>query len=358
MTQLHIEEVYPKSITNPVLINFQNGYATDNFTTEQCFIYDNDEKETKTIATTLDGLVYAGEEETEDLGRTLILARNKSTGKVRVIESSYVDLKPVFKTNTDAAPLETSTLELSRKFGSKKQKQRMEQREKLKVNIETVTEQMQNVTQEITEDKVDLSSYNKTDSDDFYIPIINRQADKVEEVYDINNIFTEEQYEKIYSELEGKDYDNDLIPIIKSIVKNNLSQRMTVLAVYANYLLQLYITMMKEISKKSFTVCPHSVTLNRHILDNFLLTTNGKRTRPAPYKDKSLCYAMVMLLIINNCKFDLNSLCESIKITPNTAAMKVRVTGASVTTSGSKKVVQLKLPLNTKSSFRRRSAKF
>nr|XP_026483176.1 uncharacterized protein LOC113391426 [Vanessa tameamea] len=360
MTEIIIDDVYPKGSVYPMILNFQNGYTTDNFANQECILAENSVTNNKTLATEIDGLVYAGDEENEGLGKTFILARNKSTGKVRLIESGVVNVKPILKFDLNAThlQLETSHLELSRKFGSKKQKQRMEQREKLKVNIETVTEQMQNVTQEVTEENLDLSTYNNINNDDFYIPHINRTAEKVEYVYEIDKILSEEQYEKIHSELEGKDYTSDMIPLIKSMIsKKTLSPKLIVLAVYANSLLYLYTMMVKDITKKSFVACSTSVTLNNIILSNFLSMSHSKRTRPAPFKDKSLCHAIVFLLLINNLKLELESLCDALKLTPNTATLKVRVTGASVITSGNKKIVQLKLPLN-KTGFKRRSTKF
>lgn len=269
-------------------------------------------------------------------------------------------MKPILKIDNDAAQLlETSNLELSRKFGSKKHKQQMEQREKLKINIQTVTEQMQNVTETITEDKLDLTSYNKNDSDDFYIPQINRLADKPEDVYDIDQILTEDQLENIWSELEGKDYESDMFPFIKTLMSmRQHSEKHIVLAVYANSLLKLYLTNVKEISKKSYIACPHSAKLNDIILSSFTTMTNGRRCRPTQYKDKALCHALVFVLLINKLKFELEGLCNDVKLTVNNASMKVRVTGAHVVNSGSKKVVQLKLPLNTKNAFRRKSARF
>ncbi|XP_045456298.1 uncharacterized protein LOC123666135 [Melitaea cinxia] len=358
MAQIHIDEVYPKNTFYPMLVNFQNGYTTDNFEAQDIVLLENSKTGSKTLATEIDGLLYAGDEENEGLGKTFILARDKLTEKVRIIESGVVSLKPILNVKVnETQPLEINNLELSRKFGSKKQKQRMEHREKLKVNVETVTEQMQNVAEQITEEKLDLQSYNKADNDDFYIPPIDRTADTVDGVYDINKILTEEQYDKIYSELNGKDIVSDMVPFVKSIANKKLSPKHTVLAVYANALLQLYSTMVKEITKKSFTICPLSPTLNEYILTNFLSSSNSKRTRPAPFKDKSLCHAIVFLLLINNYKIEMEGLCEALKLTPNTASIKVRVTGASVITSGNKKMVHLKLPLN-KTGFKRRSAKF
>lgn len=235
----------------------------------------------------------------------------------------------------------------------------MEQREKLKVNIHTVTEQMQNVTETITEDKLDLSSYNKSDSDDFYIPEINRLADRPEDVYDIDKILTEDQLEKIWSELEDKDYKSNMFPFIKNTMSaSNLSQKHTILAVYANSLLKFYLTNVREISKKTYVACPHSAMLNEVILSAFTTVANNRRCRPTQYKDKALCHALVFLLLINKLKFELEGLCNDVKLTVTNAAMKVRVTGAHVVTNGSKKNVQLKLPLNTKNAFRRKSARF
>lgn len=363
MPQLIADEFFPKNNNSlcPMIVNFQNGYVTSQFDHTECVVLDNSSTGGKTFATVIDGIVYSGDEKAEELGKTLILARNKKTGKVRLIESGVLEMKPVMKMKENVSNLlETSNLELSRKFGSKKQKQQMEQREKLKVNVETVTEQMQNITKEVNTDELDLSTYDKSNSDDFYIPKINRSASKAEEVYDLDDILSHEQYDKIYSELEGKNFISDMVPLVQNIVsKIKLTPKVTVLAVYASCLLQMYSTVMKKVTAKNFVICPHSVTLNEIVLKNFCTITNGRRSRPAPYKDKTLCHAIVFLLLINNLKLDMDTLSEEIKLTQNTLSVKVRVTGASIVTSGSKKVVQLKLPLNTKSSFsRRKSAKF
>ncbi|KAJ0184356.1 hypothetical protein K1T71_000779 [Dendrolimus kikuchii] len=360
MTEIVIDEFYSKGNTYPMIVNFQNGYPTDNLQSDKCLLLEDINNSRKSIATELNHIVYAGEEEEEDLGKNFILARNKNTGKVRLIEISNVDAKPFTKTDLEASQLiEVSQLELSRKFGSKKNKQYMEQREKLKVNEQTVSDQMQNVTQTITEDQLDLSSYNKVDSDDFYVPKINRDAKKVEDVYELDAILTTEEYEKIYSEIEETDYLEKLHPFLKSIVTsaNKLAQQHSVLAVYANTLLTLYMTLMKEITKKSFIACPHSVTLNEIVINNFLTHTNNKYGRSPQYRDKSLCYAIVFIMLINNYKLDIEELCKQLKLTPRTVATKIAVTGATIVTNGSKKVAQLKLPLS-KPALRRKSAKF
>lgn len=360
MPQFQIDEICPKETVYPMVISFLNGYITQKFKTNDCLLLEDDKSEKKIVATELCDLIYSGEEEEEDLGQTLILARNNKTGKVRLIEAANVDLKPVLKSKSDTTEptdADRSYLELSRKFGSKKHKQIMEQREKLKINVETVTEQMQNVTDSITEDQLDLSSYNKADSDDFYIPKINREASTVEEVYDIDTILTAEQCEKIYSEVEGTKYMSELNPFLKSIATKEMSKQHTVLLVYAQTLLQLYSTLMRDISKKTFTACPYSATLNEIVLNNFLSNANGKRGRSPQFKDKSLCHALVFILLINNYKFNFNELCQELKLTLRTVNAKVALTGATLVTVGTKKIAQLKLPLS-RPALRRQSAKF
>ncbi|XP_075989777.1 RNA polymerase I subunit E [Anticarsia gemmatalis] len=358
MPKFHIDEVVPKGDVYPMLVHFQNGYTTENFRSKGCFLLEDENSSKKTIATDISDMIYSGEEEQEDLGKTFVLARNKHSGKVRLIEVSNIELKPVLKANLDSTDvLDTSYLELSRKFGSKKHKQIMEQREKLKINVTTVTEQMQNVTDSLTEDQMDLSSYNKLDSDEFYIPAINREASKVDEVYDMNQILSEDQFEKIYAEIENSEYLKDLNPFLKSIATKTLTEKQTVLLVYANSLLQLFALLMKDIGKKNFVACQHSVTLNEIVLKNFLSNVNGKRGRSPQYKDKSLCHALVFILLINNYKFNFDDLCQQLKLTQRTVTSKVALTGATLVNVGGKKIAQLKLPLS-RPALRRKSSKF
>lgn len=166
---LTIDTVYSKEESNVVLVNFQNGEPEQDLDVNCERMVD--EKGKKSLVTEISDVLYAGDEDAEELGQTFILVRNRETGKVRLIEVGCAELKPVMKVGLDATlSHETSHLELSRKFGSKKQKQNMEHKEKLKVNVQTVTEQMVKVTENISEDKLDLSVYNKTDTDDFYLP--------------------------------------------------------------------------------------------------------------------------------------------------------------------------------------------
>lgn len=360
MSKLRVDEVVTKGEVYPIIVTFQNGYTTDHFGPVDSYLLEDEKTGRKRIATEIDKILYVGEEDHEESGNTFLLARNRITGKVRLIEVGRAELKPNIRSNNEVSELlNTSSLELSRKFGSKKNKKKMEHSEKLKVNIDTVTEQLKNVTKSATKAKIDMTPYLVQNSDDFYIPPIDRQAAKVEDIYDKDKILTQEQYEKVFSEIESKDYTEEYHPIIASIVApKKLSQTDTVLALYASCLYKMFLILCKDIVKKAFCICSSSPTLNEIVLTNFTQMANNKRTRPAPFKDKALCHAMVITLLLNHYKLDMESIATALKMTPSLVTTKARATSASIVASGNKRVIQLKLPLPINKPFRRKSTKF
>ncbi|CAG4969971.1 unnamed protein product [Colias eurytheme] len=360
MKQLEVEEVCPKRKFYPMVVNFQNADITDEYQGSNCEMFVNQENNKYTVVTELDNMVYTGDEEEKDVGRVLLLARNKNTGKVRIIESCHLNLNPVIRNNLDTSQLlETSNLDLSRKFGSKKQKKQMEQREKLKINVETITAQVQKATEKISEDQLDLSSYdNGTLPDDFYLPPIDRKATRLEDVYDINKILTEDEIETISSEIAEKDYKSEMSPMILSMVEKSKSKINQVLGLYTSCLIKFYVTTAKEMKLKSYAACKCSHTLHKIIMKNFSSMTKGQTVRLPNFKDKAFCHAIVFIFLLNNYKCSLTKICEEFKFTQATILKKLRIIGATVVTSGGTKIVQLKYPLNFKPMFRRKSSKF
>ncbi|XP_038221388.1 DNA-directed RNA polymerase I subunit RPA49-like [Zerene cesonia] len=360
MKQLEVEEVCPKRKLYPMVVNFQNAYITEEYRESNCLMFVNQDNNKNTVVTELDNIIYTGDEEEEDVGRVLLLARDKKTGKVRIIESGHLNLKPVIRNNLDTSQLlETSNLELSRKFGSKKQKKEMEQREKLKTNVETIKMQVEKATEKISEDQLDLSSYDSaTLPDDFYLPPIDRKATRLEDVYDINKILTEDEFDTISSEIGEKDYKPEMSPWVLSLIEKSNSKTHQVLGLYASCLIKFYSTAAKEMKTKGFAACKSSHTLHKVIMKNFSSVAKGQTVRVQNFKDKAFCHAIVFVLLINNYKCSLTSICEEFKIAQPTVLKKLRVIGATVVTSGSTKTVQLKYPLNFKPMFRRKTARF
>lgn len=357
MPSITIDEVCSKSDVYPFIVNFQNGYPSENFKSRECLLLSDEKTQTKTIAVDVAGTLYIGEESEETLGTTLILARNKVTGKVRLIEVGQIELKPEISNNLESASLlDNSTLELSRKFGSKKYKKRLEQNEKLKQNEQAVVAQMANITHNLTEDQVDVSYTTSTESENFYIPPINRDATSVNDVYDLNEILSPEQYESISNEITDIDLTEKLHPFIQVLTRKEFTQKQKILSLYANSLYNLYHIIARETMKKGFIACYESVTLNKHILKHFFTYVNGKRCRPIQYKDKTLIYTMVLMLLINNYKFNFDEFCKLTKSTARTMSGKLAMCGGYVVMTNSVRIAQLKIPLN-KPPNRRKSTK-
>ena len=78
--------------------------------------------------------------------RTMLVLHNKRTGKVRLFEAERWEVAPVLEKydNEDKInDMDHKITILNKQFGSKKIKRRTEQFEKLKVNVESVKEQLE-----------------------------------------------------------------------------------------------------------------------------------------------------------------------------------------------------------------------
>lgn len=79
--------------------------------------------------------------------RTMLVLHNKKTGKVRLFEAERWQVTPVlekpdFKDNKDN--IDEKIVTLNKQFGSKKVKRRTEQLEKIKMDVNSIKEQVEN----------------------------------------------------------------------------------------------------------------------------------------------------------------------------------------------------------------------
>lgn len=357
-----VSDIHKKKPNNCLLINFQNGYLKEDRSVEsECGIFRDKVRDSNTAIVCLNNAVYVGEEEDDYLCKTLLVSRNKKTGKVRVIEVGTASVKSVTEQHRINFNEVITSLELSRKFGSKKQKSIMEQREKLKINIGTVNEQMKESVQNTTISTEDVSSYMSNDIENFYTPPINRAAENVRNVYDLNDLLTKAQIETIMEELSSSEYESELLPFIAQKIKSGKGAKTeTVLLYYLDSLIIFFTQPYKVIKAKAYKPCQFSNTLSDIILEKFTVTTNYGRTRSNQLKDKTLCYIIVILLLVSDFKFDLEDFVNIVKVPNKTLLNKVKLIGAYVVNEKNKKFAVLKLPLNTVNSgfSRRKSAKF
>lgn len=109
----------------------------------------HDQNNDKTVLALSNGqIVYKGykPDPKKQLTRKMLVLHNKVTGKVRLVEAeqwhvSPVLQKPVIEENKDN--IDDKIAVLNKQFGSKKVKRRTEQYEKLKVNVDSVKNQLE-----------------------------------------------------------------------------------------------------------------------------------------------------------------------------------------------------------------------
>ena len=113
-----------------------------------CGVY-HDEKEDKTILAMSNGqIVYKGsrpDRETEGL-YTMLAICNKRTGKIRLIQAERWKVTPVLDKRVDIDDTTNANERiniLNKQYGSKKQKRRTEQYERMKIDINSVKEQLE-----------------------------------------------------------------------------------------------------------------------------------------------------------------------------------------------------------------------
>lgn len=109
--------------------------------------YDQNKKKTM-LALSNQQIVYRGykPDTTQDLMRTMLVFHNKKTGKARLIQVERWQVTPILeksaiKDNKEAEDEKIAML--NKQFGSKKVKRRTEQFERLKINVESIKEQLE-----------------------------------------------------------------------------------------------------------------------------------------------------------------------------------------------------------------------
>jgi hypothetical protein len=108
----------------------------------------NDKNNKKTVLALSNGqTVYKGYKPdlAKELVYTMLAIHNKKTGKVKLIQAERWDVAPVLDKHIDYT-IDNATdqiIALNKQFGSKKVKRRTEQFEKMKINVETVKDQLE-----------------------------------------------------------------------------------------------------------------------------------------------------------------------------------------------------------------------
>ncbi|XP_076247779.1 DNA-directed RNA polymerase I subunit RPA49 [Calliopsis andreniformis] len=359
-----IEEVITEpSKVQPIIVNFQNGELKDEEAKRMSCGLFYDGKKRKTLLALSNGqIVYRGykPDTSQDLMSTMLVLHNKRTGKVRLVQAERWQVTPVLdkpgidnnKSNDD-----DKIAMLNKQFGSKKVKRRTEQHEKLKVNVESVKEQLEETVSNVEIDRMDLSIQLPENEyiTNTALPECNRDATNVNDVYNIYDIIPENKLQALYDtateilseendSTEGKTkFFNRTLKYLKSDPDN---VKKTALLLYIEGVVTWLNMPMKDAKKRGIEVCSISQEVNSHIINTYSVQSTHGRLRPNSTKDKGVIHCMILALIICNFTLDLELFATifnhrmSLKKLTNLA----RIIGA-LPNKEDKKVITLKVPL-------------
>ncbi|XP_071557903.1 DNA-directed RNA polymerase I subunit RPA49 [Temnothorax nylanderi] len=356
-----IEDVIVQSDKiQPIIVNFQNGELKDEEVKEMSCGLFHDQKDDKTVLALSNGhIVYKGYRPDceKESTRTMLVLHNKRTGKVRLFEAERWQVTPVLEkpgVGDSKDNAEENTIILNKQFGSKKVKRRTEQFEKLKVNVDSIKEQLEKTVSNVEIDRLDLSTELQAEDciASAILPPCNRNASNVKDVYNVYDIIPKSKLETLYEhamevlngDVEGKGkFFKRTLKVVQSDPDN---VNKIALLLYIEMINAWFAMPMKNAKRRDVVICPVSEEVNQHIIDTYSVSSANGRLRPNTMKDKGLVHSLILALTISNFVLDLELF--RIMLETRTSLKKfmdlAKIIGA-VPTKEDKKIIVLKVPL-------------
>ncbi|CAH0550636.1 unnamed protein product [Brassicogethes aeneus] len=353
-----ITEIYNNNNCNPVLVEFQNGkFNPGEEHNLKSGLYKTKSNKV-VVGIESQKIAYTGIVSDTKLYNDYIVIHNKRTKKCRLVPVDFATLQPQLKKKRDlldvtSSALDTSISDLNKQFGSKKTIRITEQHERLKMNIDSVKEDLEKTVADI---EVDFSNQNKEDDDGVYRPKINRGASVKEDVYNFEDILPSKILDSMDAEVDHVMKNLESIEDLKfrpfvayclqklrelKISDEKRKDKIKILT-YIHYLLHFFSIPIKNLPKK-ISICENNKDINFHILDNFSSVSMQKRHRSLSMKTKAVCYALVLTLFAMDYEVNIEELSKDIKM----GIKKIQEIGRVLALSQGKdkNYLTLKLPL-------------
>ncbi|XP_046435020.1 uncharacterized protein LOC124186923 [Neodiprion fabricii] len=343
----------------PIIVDFQNGELKDDEAVNmECGLYCDNKVNRQLLALSNGQVVYKGYRPNPDEAPTytMLAIHNRKTGKVRLVQAERWQVAPVLdKEPKGGKDVDDDKIALlNKQFGSKRVKRRTEQIERMKINVNSVTKQLEETVSNISIERTDLSLPSLHDESvaNTNLPECNRNASDVQDVYNINDIVPLAKLETLYDaaktvlnqEQEGKSkFFMETLKVLRTddgcTVKIALLLYLEAVAAWLNMPI-------KDAKKRGIIICSESSDVNDYVIQTYSMRSAQGRQRPNSMRDKGIMHCLILGLTISNFTLDLNLFTTIIK---NGAGIKklgelARFVGA-VPTKDNKNVVVLKLPL-------------
>jgi len=298
--------------------------------------------------------------------RNYLLIRNKRTNQVQIVQTAQCVMGSIHKKDskksvTEDQPVVEATpqdyKDLTRVFGSKKQKRQSHLYEKLNASLKNDMEMREAVSNvSITNESMDSILGEGEENILRLLPPCNRQATTPEEVYPVSDILSEREMKAL---METADYllqnQNEfpkgshlasLVASLKDLSIEVTSEKMVFLLFVDSLLKYLQVSAVELKSKKVLDqICPFSSLLASRILTDFTTLSSHTRARPLFFKDKAVCYIMILLCLAGDYSVSLNTITTCIKKMSNKKLMQLAKIVGLVPSKFGSRTLTLKVPL-------------
>lgn len=352
--------------SRPILVQFENGMLKDEckMTTQFKYLRSKVPKSSKRMLIANTGsLTYTGNimNKQKSLVKYYIGVMDKKTNKIEDIEACQICiLKPkladesAMEDKKDIKTFRQKSDTLVEAFGSAKQKRLLSARKKNESVNETISDKVADVAKKILVEtpRTPKTAVSPTD-DMLIIPPMNKEARNIQEIYHIDDIISFQDYQLLKGQAqEIIKCDNETLQTWKNeerypqFILHHISQlpirssereERACYLCYLNYLITVFKLTYKDVHKKD--PCPGIPNpLKTRILDNFTHSENGRnRCVPKKYKDKLLCYILVLSLVVEEYEMNCNLLMKDLKLGVARISKLLRAIGCSVRTVNTKK---------------------
>lgn len=342
--------------TRGILVSFQNGTLEDS--AENQFENKLLTNGKKVIAFSKSkSMLYKGDVTRNDLSNEFIVIINRKTNKARFVAVDNCSFAPLIPSETadnlncsKDKNWNASTIMLNKTFGSKRAQRAGEQMERLNQEVSKVKDDLEKTVRETEIEDIPAADIVGTCN-----PPINKDATTVDGVYEINNIVAKDVLDTLKGaskvllsngpeEILTFEFAVKLFYKVKasSINSKNKGKKCRII-ILLDTLMKLATAKYNAIATKSFKVCSLSERINQYALDTFTINTSKGRTRPISMRDKTICYIIVLAVLINDFSISLNELSQAFGVAQKRIQDFCRI--LSLTINKNKADADLILPL-------------
>ncbi|XP_008548111.1 uncharacterized protein LOC103571653 [Microplitis demolitor] len=337
----------------PIIVNFQNGKLRNTHATKmKCGLFYAEKCNKSVLGISNDHVVYKGHRPKNQSTYTMLAIHNKTTGKIRLIQAERWVVSPTIKNQLvyDENIEDDQNNLLNTQFGTKKVKRRTMQYGKMKISVDAVKDQLTETVAHVEIDKNDLK-VEPIEDKLTSLPPCNRKAASAEEVYNLNDIIPVEiltliceKYDDILQS-DGNRKSRFYVDILKSLDRDTQKKKKMAILEFINGISKWLSMSVREAKRRSSEICVIP-EVSFYIIDTYSMISASGRIRPMSMRDKAIIHSIILALMVNDYKLDLDSFNEHMtcRLSIKKLTELTRVIGA-VPNKDNKQRVSLKVPL-------------